>query len=152
MTFDRLAQVEEIAPGSAYRVFAARHQYRDAGGSSLDRLRIDRRAGGPGDHQRRAAEEELVDAVAGAVLGKLFQVEHLPHGEPHGGDHHPMPRLVRLPGLVRTHLDAPGVGADGGDLLVLAPVAVLELHARRVAARVAAPLAFLEAALHLARA
>jgi hypothetical protein len=26
MTFDRLVQVEEIAPRSAYRVFAARHQ------------------------------------------------------------------------------------------------------------------------------
>jgi len=27
MTFDRLVRVEQIAPGPAYRVFAARHQY-----------------------------------------------------------------------------------------------------------------------------
>ena len=52
-------------------------------------------------------------------------------------------------GLVRPHLDAPGVGADRGDLLLLAPVAVLELDARRVAAGIAAPLLLGEAALHL---
>src|ERR1051325_11570074 len=62
---------------------------------------------------------------------------------------HPVPRLVRLGGLVRPHLDAPGVGADRGDLLVLAPVAVLELHPGRVAAGVAAPLLLLLAALRL---
>src|SRR6266571_8258173 len=38
---------------------------------SLDRLRVDRRAGAAGDHQRRAAEEELVDLVARAILREL---------------------------------------------------------------------------------
>src|SRR5215470_14272888 len=114
---------------------------------SLDRLRIDRRAGAAGDDQRRAAEEELIDAVLVAVLGQLLEIEDLAHAQAHGRDHHPVPRLVGFRGLVRTHLDAPGVGADRGDLLVLAPVAVLELDARRVAAGVAAPLLLLQAAL-----
>src|SRR5262249_10329666 len=71
-----------------------------------------------------------------------------PHGKPHGGDHDPVPRLVCFRGLVGTHLDAPRVGADGGDLLVLAPVAVFELDPRGVAARERAP-ALLEAFLQL---
>src|SRR5712671_2842566 len=116
---------------------------------SLYRLRIDRRAGAAADDQRRAAEEELVDAVLFAVLGELLEVEDLAHAQPHGRDHHPMPGLVCFRGLVRPHLDAPGVGADRRDLLVLAPVAVLELDPGRVAARIAAPDAFLEAAFHL---
>src|SRR5262245_51658187 len=116
---------------------------------SLDGLRVDRRAGAAGDDQRRAAEEELVDAVLLAVLGQLLEIENLAHAQAHGRDHHPVPRLVRLGGLVRPHLDAPGVGADRRDLLVLAPVAVLDLHAWRVAASIAAPSLLLEAALHL---
>src|SRR5262244_765620 len=107
--------------------------------ASLDRLRVDRRAGAAGDDERRPAEEELVDAVPLAVLGQLLEIEDLAHAQPHGRDHHPVPWLVRLGGLVRPHLDAPGVRADRRDLLVLAPVAILELHAGRVAARVAAP-------------
>src|SRR5690606_2379949 len=51
---------------------------------------------------------------------------------------------------VRPHLDAPGVGADRRDLLLVAPVAVLELDARRVAAGIAAPVLLGVAALHLA--
>src|SRR5262245_8070206 len=118
--------------------------------ASLDRLRIDRRAGAAGDDQRRAAEEELVDAVGVAILGQLLEIEDLSHAQTHGRDHHPVPGLVRLGGLVRPDFDAPGVGADRRDLLVLAPVAVLELDARRIAAGVAAPLLLLQAALHLA--
>src|SRR5262249_57763964 len=102
-----------------------------------------------GDPQRRATEEELVDAVLGAVLGKLLEIEDLTHAQTHGRDHHPVPWLVRLFGLVRAHLDAPGVGADRSHLLVLAPVAVLELDAGRIAAGVAAPDSFLQAALHV---
>src|SRR5215471_13352320 len=112
-------------------------------------LRIDWRAGAAGDDQRRAAEEELVGAVLGAVLGQLLEVEDLAHAQAHGRDHHPVPGLVRLDGLVRPHLDAPGVGADRRDLLGLAPIAILELDARRVAAGIAAPLLLLQAALHL---
>src|SRR5262249_50519336 len=115
---------------------------------SLDRLGIDRRAGGASDHQWRTAEEELVDAVGGTIFGELPQVEHLAHGELHGRDPHAVPRLVRLHGLIGTHLDTPGVGADGGDLLFLAPVAVLELDPRSVAAREGAP-ALREAFLQL---
>src|SRR6185312_3546374 len=116
---------------------------------SLNGLRIDRRAGGAGDDQRRAAEEELVDAVLGAILRQLLEVENFAHAQAHGRDHHPVPRLVRLGGFVRPHLDAPGVGADRGDLLLLAPVAVLDLDAGRIAAGVTAPLLLGHAALHL---
>src|SRR5438132_779859 len=116
---------------------------------SLDRLRVDRRASAAGDEERRAAEEELVDTVLGAVLGQLLEIENLAHAQAHGWNHHPVPGLVRFLGFVRPHLDAPGVGADGGHLLVLAPVAVLELDAGCVTASIAAPLAFLEAALHV---
>src|SRR5262245_38813547 len=116
----------------------------------LDRLRINGRAGAAGDDQRRAAEEELVDTVGVAVLGQLLEIEDFAHAQAHGRDHHPVPGLVRLGGLVRPHLDAPGVGADRGDLLVLAPVAVLELDPGRIAAGIAAPLLLLQASLHLA--
>src|SRR5262249_49560528 len=109
-------------------------------GGLFYRLRVDRRAGAAGDDQRRAAEEELVDAVFGTVFGELLEIENLAHAQPHGRDHHPVPWLIGLRGLVRPYLDSPSVGADRGDLLVLTPVAVLELDARRVAAGIAAPL------------
>src|SRR5262249_33455782 len=116
----------------------------------LYRLRVDRRAGAAGDRERRAAEEELIDLVARAVLGQFLEIEDLAHAQAHGRDHHPVPRLVGFGGLVPPHLHPPGIGASRGDLLCVAPVAILELHAGRIAARVAAPLLLLEAALHLA--
>src|SRR5262252_6760263 len=116
----------------------------------LDRLRIDRRAGAAGDDQRRSAEEELVDAVVGAILRQILEIEDFAHAQPHGRNHHPVPRLVCLRGLVRPHLDAPGIRAYGGDLFVLTPIAILEPDAGRVAAGVPAPFLLLEAALHLA--
>src|SRR3974390_2367615 len=117
---------------------------------SLYRLGVDRASGAAGDDQRRAAEEELVDAVLLAVLGQLPEIEDLAHAQAHGRDHDPVPGLIRLRGLVRPHLDAPGVGADRRDLVLVAPVAVLEPDARRVAPRIAAPGVVAEAALHLA--
>src|SRR5580700_5165178 len=98
------------------------------------RLRVDRRAGAAGDDQRRAAEKEFVDAVLVAILGELLEIENLAHAQAHGRDHHPVPRLVGFRGLVRSHLDTPGVGADRRDLLFLAPITVLEFYARRVTA------------------
>src|SRR2546430_11894119 len=117
--------------------------------ASFDCLRIDRRAGAAGDDQRRSAEEEFVDAVLGAILRQILEIEDFAHAQPHGGNDHPVPGLVRFRGPVRPHLDAPGIRADGGDLFVLAPVAILEPDAGRVAAGVAAPFLLLEAALHL---
>src|ERR1700675_2751568 len=58
------------------------------------RLRVDRRAGAAGDDERRAAEEEIVDAVLVAILGKFLEIEDLTHAQPHGRDHHPVPWLV----------------------------------------------------------
>src|ERR1700730_17087321 len=60
----------------------------------LDRLRIDRRPGSAGDDERRAAKEEFVDPVLGAVLGELLEVEDFAHAQTHGWDDHPMPGLV----------------------------------------------------------
>src|SRR5215831_1439597 len=60
-----------------------------------------------------------------------------------------MPGLVGIFGLVRADLDAPGIGADRGDLFVLAPIAIFELHAGRIAAGIGAPTLFGETALHL---
>src|SRR5215813_9166217 len=117
--------------------------------ASLDRLRVDRRAGAAGDDQRRPAEEEFVDAVVGAILRQILEIEDFAHAQPHGRNDHPVPGLVCLRGFVRPHLDAPGIRADGGDLFVLAPIAILELDPGRVAAGVTAPFLLLEAALHL---
>src|SRR5580658_10469120 len=117
--------------------------------ASFYRLRVDRRAGAAGDDERRAAEEEFVDAVLVAILGELLEIENLAHAKSHRRDHHPVPWLVGLGGLVRPHLDAPGVGADRGDFFFLAPVAVLEFHARRIAAGIAAPLLLGHAPFHL---
>ena len=50
-------------------------------------------------------------------------------------------------GLIRTHFHAPRIGADRGDLFLVAPIAVLEPDACRGAAR--APLPLLQATLHL---
>ena len=47
------------------------------------------------------------------------------------------------------YFDAPGVGADRRNPLVLAPIAVFESDAGSIAASVGAPLAFRQAALHL---
>src|ERR1700730_770353 len=116
----------------------------------LNGLRVDRRPGGAGDNERRAAKEEFVDPVLGAVLGELLEIEDFAHTQTHGRDDHPEPGLVCFRGFVRSYLDPPGIRADGRNLLGLAPVAVLKLHARRVAAGVAAPLLLREAPLHLA--
>src|SRR5262249_10270946 len=115
----------------------------------LDGLRIDRRSCSARDDQRRAAEEELIDAVLFAVLGKLLEIENFAHAQAHGRDNHPMPGLIGFGRFIRPDFHAPGVRADRGDLLLLAPVTVLELDAWRVAARIAAPFLFGEAAFHL---
>ncbi len=59
-----------------------------------------------------------------------------------------MPGLVHLRGFVGPNLDAPGVRANGGDLLLLAPVAILEFDPGRIAAGKPAP-TLLEAFLEL---
>src|SRR5262245_42655715 len=117
--------------------------------ASFDCLRIDRRTGAAGDDQGRAAEEELVDAVGGAMFRQFLEIEDFAHAQPHGGNDDPMPGLVRFGGLVRPYFDAPGIRANRRDLFVLAPVAVLELDAGRVAAGIATPFLFLETALEL---
>src|SRR5437870_3557322 len=117
----------------------------------LDRLWVDRRSGAPGDHQRWRAEKELVDAVGGAVLGELLQIENLAVHDPDRRDRDPVPGLEDVgPGRVGAYLDPPGVAADRGDLLGVDPVQGLEGQAGRIAARVAAPLVPGQAILQLA--
>src|SRR5262252_2184632 len=115
----------------------------------LDGLRIDRRSCSARDDQRRAAEEELIDTVLFAVLGKLLEIENFAHAQTHGRDNHPMPGLIGFGRFIGPDFHAPGVCADRGDLLLLAPVTVLELDAWCVAAREAAPFLFGEAAFQL---
>src|SRR5205807_7596014 len=55
-----------------------------------------------------------------------------------------------LLGLVGADFDAPSIGADRGDLFILAPIAIFELHSGCIAAGIAAPVFFGETALHLA--
>src|ERR1700691_2724002 len=110
---------------------------------------LERRTGPASDDERRAAKEELINPVSRAIFRQFLEVKHLAHGETHGRDHHPMPRLVDFHGLVRPYLDAPSVGADRGDFLVLAPIAILEFDPGRIAARVGAPLLLMKTALHL---
>src|SRR6476660_1403022 len=60
-----------------------------------------------------------------------------------------MPGLVGFGGFIRAHFHAPSVGANRGHLFFLTPVAVFELDAGCVAAGIATPVLFGEAALHL---
>src|SRR5262249_27589654 len=107
------------------------------------------RTGTTGNDQWRAAEEEFEDAIAGAILRQLPQVEHLSHVEAHGGDDDPVPGLGDVLALVRAPLYAPGIGAEPRPPHVVEPVAGLELEARSIAAGIAAPLAAPLARLHL---
>src|SRR3954469_4780540 len=109
------------------------------------------RADCAGDRDRGRDEHELVDAVLGAVLGELGDVENLAHGHTHDRNRDPVPGLVdaRL-GFVRPHLAAPGVGGERGELGALDPGERLEGEARSVAAGIAVPAPGLELRLHLA--
>src|SRR5262249_6836526 len=71
------------------------------------------------------------------------------HAQAHGRDHDPVPGLVGVLGFVRADFAAPSVRDQRRDFLLVAPVAVLELHARGVAACVSTPFLLGEAALHL---
>src|SRR3954470_12661600 len=92
----------------------------------LDGLRVDRRAGTARQVQRRRGEKEFVDLVAVAILGEFLQIEDLPHRNADRGDHHPVPWLVGVPGLVRTHLASPGIRTDRRNVLFADPVTRLE--------------------------
>src|SRR3954447_3128861 len=121
-----------------------------SGIGSLDGQRINRRAGPSRYDEGRATKEEVKYAISGAVCREFRYIKHLAHGESHRRDYYPVPRLLCVGCLIGSDLDAPSVGADCGDFFLLRPKAVLELHSRRVTARVAAPITFVAAALHLA--
>src|SRR3989475_3223765 len=99
---------------------------------SFDRQWIGGRAHGAGDGNRRRDEHELVDAVRRAVPGEVGEVEDLAHRQAHDRDRDPVPGLVDARfGLVRTHLAAPGVGCDRGNLPAVDSVERLERKPRR---------------------
>src|SRR5207237_4430674 len=111
----------------------------------LDGLGIDGRARAAADHEGGRAEEELVHAVGGAVLGQLLQIEDLPVHDADGRNGHPVPGLEDVrPRVVGADLDAPRVAADRGDLLAVDPFQALEGQPGSVSARIAAPLALLQ--------
>src|SRR5262249_15640644 len=51
--------------------------------SLFDRQRIGGRADGARDRDRGPDEQELVDAILGAIFGEIRDVEDLAHGQPH---------------------------------------------------------------------
>ena len=59
----------------------------------LNRLRINRRSHRPCNRQRRPAEKEFVHFVRRAIVGQIFQIEYLAHGDADHRNHHPVPRL-----------------------------------------------------------
>src|ERR1700682_4321210 len=107
---------------------------------SLDCLRIDWRSGSARQMQRRCRKEELVDSVGRAILGELLQIKYLTHGNPDRWNDDPMPGLISFVGFVGTHLAAPGIRTDRGDILFAKPVAGFKCEARSVAARISAPI------------
>src|SRR5580698_24361 len=119
--------------------------------ASLDGQWISRRADCASNGNGRRDEHEFVDAVGGAVLGKVFQVEDLAHGHAHDRDRDPVPRLVDATfGVVRPYLAAPGVAGERGKLGFGDELERLKGKARCVAARITVPASGLETALHLA--
>src|ERR1041385_5293360 len=154
MSARMLSTVARILASSSARCAASRPRFRNfaiaASLTSLDRLRIDRRAGRAGQMQRRRGEEELVDAILRAILRQLLQIKDLTHRNADHRDHHPVPRLVGILRLVGPYFAAPGVGTDRRDVLFADPVAGLEGQPRRVAAGIAAPVLAFEAALLMA--
>src|SRR5262245_30339620 len=119
-------------------------------GGLFDGQRIGGRADRARDRDGGRDEQELVDAILGAILGEIRDVEDLAHGQPHDRDRDPVPRLIdaRLR-FVRTDLAAPGVAGDRGDLGPLDPLERLEREAGRVSTRVAVPASGLKLRLHL---
>src|ERR1700722_19513041 len=107
----------------------------------LDRLGIDWGTGAAGEVQRGRREEELVDAVGGAVFGEFLQIEDLTHRDADRRDHHPVPGLVRLAGFVGSDFATPSIAADRRDVLVLQPETSFERKTRGWAAGVARPVA-----------
>src|SRR3954447_24560399 len=88
----------------------------------LDGDGVDRCADGAGDGQRGGGEPEVVTAVRGAVGGQGVEVPHLAEEQPHVRDADLVQRLEGDVELVGPHLEAPGVGGDGGDLGRVQPV------------------------------
>src|SRR5579875_115065 len=106
----------------------------------FDRQRVDRRTRAAGQMQRGRDEEKLIDAVFGAVGGEFLEIKYLAHGNPDGGDNDPVPRLNNILRFVGPYLAAPGIRADGRDIVPTDPITRLERKTRRVASGIARPI------------
>src|SRR5258707_5347924 len=84
--------------------------------------RVQGRADGPGNRQSGGNEKEVVDLVRGTASRQFVELEDLAHGQPHDGNADPVPGLVNALAVVRTNLNAPRVGGDRRNLLVLHPI------------------------------
>src|SRR5262249_2878551 len=116
---------------------------------SFDRQRVDRRANGARERQRRRDEEELEDAVPCAVFGQLVEREDLADQHAQVGDEVRGPRVVVVGTLVGPPLHAPRVGGEGGERTLVEPAGRREREPRRVPASVVAPATLLLAHRHL---
>lgn len=98
-----------------------------AGNSSyqelFDGLRIDRRP-----RFSLKVQQELTDAIVGAVLGQLLEIEHFSDGHPDAGDGDGMPWEAIALGCLRDDFDGIGVEGDGRDILPPQPSAILECY------------------------
>src|SRR5215212_9118999 len=101
--------------------------------------RVDRGADGAGHEQGRGGEPEVVAAVVGAVGGQGVEVPQLAEEKTDVRDGDLVQWLEGDVELVRTHLEAPGVGGDAGDLGAVQPVGGGEREPGRRAAGVVAP-------------
>src|SRR4051812_43082879 len=99
--------------------------------SSLDGDGVDRRADGSGDGQRGGGEEEIPDPVGGAVGREGVEIPHLANEQADVWDDDLVQRLERLVELIGSHLEAPRIRGDAGDLGVVQPVRGGERQARR---------------------
>src|SRR5690606_37924580 len=66
------------------------------------------------------------------------------------GNDDPMPRLSAVVCFIGAHFTAPGIGANGGYLLVVYPVCRFKSQARSFTARIAAPFTLFKATFHVA--
>src|SRR3954447_20176115 len=82
---------------------------------------VDRGADGTGHGQGCGGQEEVPDAVSGAVGGEGVEVPHLAEEQAHVRDGHLVERLEGDVELVGPHLEAPRVGGDAGDLGAVQP-------------------------------
>src|SRR5581483_740183 len=89
-------------------------------------------------------------SVLCAISGEISQVKNLAPTDADHRYHDPMPRLTRDCRFIRPNFTTPGVRANGCQIPFPNPIRCLKPQPGRIASCIAAPLAGIETALHLA--